>query len=262
VIELLLMTGAGLTAGMLGGLLGIGGGVILMPVLRFGMGLPAPYAIGTCVAAVFCTTLGGSLAHHRLGNVPIRSIAPVMVSGALSSVVCSVLFGWLTPRSHWLDMGIGVVLSAIAVRMIVDGAHLSGGTDVGAPESTAEGTYRFRKVGLGIVAGILPGLFGIGTGAILVPGFTYVLKTSIRVAIGSALACFALNAMLSTVFKAAQGYIDVSIALPICLGTLAGSQLGASMSRRFSSAALKILFGAVFLWVSTRFFVAALEVMG
>jgi len=260
--DLLMMTAAGLLAGMLGGLLGVGGGVILMPVLRFGVGLPAPYAIGTCIAAVFCTTLGGSFAHYRLGHVPVRLIVPVIVSGAVSATICSLFFVLLTPRSHWLDIGIGVVFSLVAIRIILDGAHLlrvRQGEDL--PTTTAEGKYTGRKIGLGIISGVLPGLFGIGTGAILVPGFTYLLRTSMQVAIGSALACFALNALLSTVFKGAQGYIDLSIALPLCLGTLVGSQLGASMSRRFSSAALKMLFGVVFLWVSTRFYLAAWEVM-
>ncbi|NQT91851.1 MAG: sulfite exporter TauE/SafE family protein [Lentisphaerae bacterium] len=260
--DLLMMTAVGLLAGMLGGLLGVGGGVILMPVLRFGVGLSAPYAIGTCVAAVFCTAFGGSFAHYRLGHVPVRAIVPVVVSGAVSASICSLLFVLLTPRSHWLDIGIATVFSLVALRMVLDGAHLLR-VKKGEDLSTTAGVGKFtsRKIALGIISGVLPGLFGIGTGAILVPGFTYLLRTSIQVAIGSALACFALNALLSMIFKGTQGYIDFSVALPICLGTLGGSQLGAAMSRRFSSAALKILFGVVFLWVSTRFYLAAWEVM-
>ena len=259
--DLVFMLATGVLAGTLGGLLGIGGGVVLMPVLRFVVGLSAPYAIGTCVAAVCCTTIGGTFAHHRHGHVPVRSIMPVVISGAVSATICSILFVWITPRSHFLDLGIGVVFAIVAVRMILDGAHIFRVREVDGPEDQTKAPYTARKLGLGIVSGVLPGLFGIGTGAILVPGFTYLLRTSMQVAIGSALACFALNATLSAAFKGAQGYIDFAIALPICLGTLAGSQLGAALSRRSAADLLKVLFGAVFVWVSMRFFLAALEVM-
>lgn len=259
-LNLLMMTVAGLLAGTLGGLLGIGGGVILMPVLRFGLGLPAPQAIGTCVAAVFCTTLGGSAAHYRLGHVPLRSIVPITASGAASTALCSLLFLLLTPRSHWLDVGIGLVFSLVALRMMLDGMRtLQAGSGQELSAASEAGALTGRKIALGIISGVLPGLFGIGTGAILVPGFTYLLHQPMQIAIGSALACFALNALLSTIFKSAQGYVELAIALPICLGTLVGSQLGAALSRRFSAAMLKILFGVVFVWVSTRFFMAAWE---
>ncbi|MFH1809389.1 MAG: sulfite exporter TauE/SafE family protein [Pseudomonadota bacterium] len=261
--ELLLLTATGLLAGTLGGLLGVGGGVLLMPMLRFGIGLTAPQAIGTCVAAVFCTTLGGSWAHHRLGNVPVRFIVPVFVTAAVSVTLCSLLFVVLSPRSQWLDLGIAGVFTLVSARMIFDGAwHLRARPQPPTPDQVPiAGQYTARKIGLGVVSGVLPGLFGIGTGAILVPGFTYLLRTSMPVAIGSALTCFALSALLSTLFKLAQGYLVLSAALPICLGTLAGSQLGARLGRRFSAAALKLLFGLVFSWVSYRFFTTAIEGM-
>ena len=66
----------GIMAGMLGGLLGIGGGILLMPILRFIVGLDPAYAAGTCVVAVFFTTLGGSLKHFKLGHIDFPSILP------------------------------------------------------------------------------------------------------------------------------------------------------------------------------------------
>lgn len=257
-----MMIAAGLFAGTLGGLLGIGGGVVLMPTLRFAVGLPAPYAIGTCVIAVFFTTLGGAYAHHRMGHVPVRFLLPVVISGALSTMLCSLAFLCLTTRSHWLDIGVGVVFSLVSVHMIIDGARHLRAKEGNVPSADGvEGTNKTRKIALGTLSGVLPGIFGIGAGAILVPGFIYLLRTPTQVAIGSALACFAVNALLSTVFKLAQGYVELSVALPICAGTLVGSQLGATLSRRFSSAVFKMFFGVVFLSVSFRFFLAAGEVI-
>ena len=109
-----------------------------------------------------------------------------------------------------------------------------------------------------MLAGILPGLFGIGTGAVLVPGFSYLLKAPIKVAIGSALVCFCANALISAVMKYAQGYVNLGLALPVCLGCLAGSQLGAVINHRMPSRVLKLMFGLVFAWVSFRFIASGL----
>ncbi|MBW1871519.1 MAG: TSUP family transporter, partial [Deltaproteobacteria bacterium] len=90
--EIFFLFSGGLLAGALGGLLGIGGGIVLMPLLRFVALLPPAYAAGTCVVAVFFTSLGGSYRHYRLGNINLRSITPVVISGAIASGVFSLLF--------------------------------------------------------------------------------------------------------------------------------------------------------------------------
>ncbi|MFC1706059.1 TSUP family transporter [Planctomycetota bacterium] len=90
--EAVVLVLVGLGAGGLGGLLGIGGGIVLMPVLRFGVGLPPAIAAGTCVFAVFFTTLGGSFRHHRLGHLNVRSVVPVSLKFFLS-------FSVVTPRA-------------------------------------------------------------------------------------------------------------------------------------------------------------------
>jgi uncharacterized membrane protein YfcA len=106
---LLLLSFGGITAGMLGGLLGIGGGILIMPLLRFVMGLEPAYAAGTCVVAVFFTTLSGSLKHFKLGHIDFRSILPVIISGLLSTLIFSLLFFYLSSKDIWLDVATGVV---------------------------------------------------------------------------------------------------------------------------------------------------------
>ncbi|MCF7810880.1 sulfite exporter TauE/SafE family protein [bacterium] len=259
-IDQALLLIAGLTAGIVGGLLGIGGGVVLMPILRFVIGLSPVHAVGTCVLAVFFTTLGGGFRHYRLGHVPVRSLVPVIVSGALSSIVFSMVFVYLARDDWWLDLGIGIVFLLVSTRMIMDGVR--NGNDGSIPVSTTNGLLdsKSRKVILGSLAGILPGLFGIGTGAILVPGFIYLLNTATKIAIGSSLVCFAINAFISVIMKSAQGYVEFGIAIPVCIGTLVGSQIGAIINHRTPSVALRVIFGLVFTGVSIRFILSALEV--
>lgn len=257
--DLIILLVTGLAAGLLGGLLGIGGGIVLMPVLRFVVGLPPAEAAGTCVVAVFFTTLGGGIKHYRLGHVPLRGLWPVIVAGALSTLAFSLLFLKLARRGHWLDLGIGGVFALVALRVIWDATVSRSPGPVAAGANTPMLDSPARKAGLGIVAGMLPGLFGIGTGAVLVPGFSYLLRTPIKVAIGSALVCFCANALISAVMKFFQGYVHLRLAVPVCLACLAGAQLGAVINDRAPSRLLKFLFGLVFAWVSFRFIASGME---
>jgi len=251
---ILLLTG--LLAGLIGGLLGLGGGIVLMPVLRFIVGLPAPLAAGTCIVGVFCTTLAGTLRHHRLGHIHFGSLLPVIVPGAIATILFSCLFGIIADRGPGLDVGMGLVFLLVAVRMLRDGlmrptAEPEGGA-AGRPAGRVAGGI-WKRSAIGAAAGVLPGLLGIGTGAILVPAFHWLLRAPIKVATGSSLACFAINALISSVFKWSQGYVEFAIAIPICLGTLVGSTLGAQLNRRCPPARVKILFGILFALVAARF---------
>ena len=251
--QLLTLLPGGLLAGALGGMLGIGGGIVLMPVLRFGVGLPPALSAGTCILAVFFTTLGGSYRHYQLGHVELRPIIPVIVSGALACGLFSLLFSYLAPRGHWLDLGVGLVFSMISARMIAEGIPGLVKQKTAAATGGAIRGPLPHKIGIGAAAGVLPGLLGIGTGGVLVPAFTFILGAPIKRAMAASLVCFCFNALISATFKAAQGFIDLQVALPICVGTLIGSNLGALLNRRCSSAVVRVLFGLVFACVALKF---------
>ena len=70
---------------------------------------------------MFFTTLGGSYRHFKLGHLNIRFIVPVIISGAGATAVFSLVFLSLSSRERWLDLGIGLVLSLISIRMILEG---------------------------------------------------------------------------------------------------------------------------------------------
>ena len=118
---IIILTISGLFAGLLGGVLGIGGGIVLMPILRFFVGLSPALASGTCIITVFFTTLGGAFRHYKLGHVKLRPILPVIAAGAVSSIIFSVFFPYLVKKPVWLDFGTGLFFSIIALRMIIEG---------------------------------------------------------------------------------------------------------------------------------------------
>jgi len=246
----------GLFAGTLGGLLGIGGGVVLMPILRFFVGLDPARAAGTCVLAVFFTTLGGSYRHFKLGHLDVRFTAPVILSGACATIVFSLLFVPLAQNGRWLDLAIGFVFALISLRMIVEGLTSSRESDGETQTGQRRNNAIWPRTAIGATAGMLPGLLGIGTGVILVPAFTYFLGLPIKAAVASSLTSFCANAFISSSFKLAQGFIDLNVALPICAGTLVGSNLGAALNKRFPSNGVKLIFGLLFSYVAVQFVVS------
>lgn len=251
--DLLILLSGGLLAGTLGGLLGIGGGVVLMPLLRYGFELSPAYAAGTCVVAVFFTTLGGTYRHHQFNHLNFRPIAPIILSGALATIIFSILFGYVSKHDYWLDLGIGIVFLLISARMIIEGTGFLNEKNI--TQSTGnkiDGTL-LQKISIGGLGGMLPGLLGIGTGGILVPAFTFLLKAPVKVAIAASLACFCCNSLISSVFKYSQGFVELNLVLPVCLGSVIGANLGALLNKRFPSGGVKLLFGLVFAYVSLKF---------
>lgn len=243
----------GFVAGILGGLLGIGGGIVIMPLLRLFVGLPPALAAGTCITAVFFTTLGGSMRHYKLGHINLRSIVPVIVAGMISTAVFSLIFLYFTKRQRWLDLGTGLTFSLVSVRMIMEGWSQFRRTRFEKTKSSRIEGSLLGKCTIGGVAGVLPGFLGIGTGAILVPAFALILNAPMKVAIGSSLFCFCTNAFLSSIFKFFQGFTVLKVAIPLCVGTLIGSNIGAVLNKHFPSSVLKVLFGMVFLYVSFKY---------
>ncbi len=257
--DLLVLFAGGLLAGVLGGLLGIGGGVVLMPLLRFVVGLSPAHAAGTCIVAVFFTTLGGSYRHCRVGHVPVRSIVPIIVSGALATTLFSLIFQRIARQGHWLDLGIGIVFCLISIRMILEVLHRLPESATDSPGTQEIGGTLPQKATIGALAGVLPGLLGIGTGVILVPAFHMLLRAPIKLATACSLVCFCFNALISSTFKLAQGFVDLQVAFPVCVGTLIGANLGAILNKRFAPRIVKLLFGLAFSYIAFKFLFAFFE---
>ncbi len=247
----------GILAGGLGGMLGIGGGIVMMPVLRFGLGLPPGLAAGTCMTAVFCTTLGGSYRHLRHSGLRLKPLLPVIGAGVVAVALCSWCFALLAPRGRWLDLGVGLVIALIAGRMMFQGLGRIRRTRTKDPQ-TLPGSVG-AKMAIGGAAGTLPGLLGIGTGGVLVPAFSILLSAPVKTAMAASLFCFAVNAGISAGFKLAQGYVVLGAAVPLGLGTLVGAYLGALGNRRFSSRVLSVAFGLLFAFVAIRFMISGFK---
>ena len=240
----------GIIAGTFGGLLGVGGGLIMLPSLTFIFGYPLSFAIGISITAVVFTAISGSFGHLRLGNVDLSTAKVVSTFGALGAIVGSALFSLLAEKVFILEILMGFLFLYTSLKMVREGLK---------KEERAEGKKSMisgsgiSKAFLGFSAGILAGLLGIGGGFILVPSFVYILGLEVKIAVGTSLASFLSMAIISSAFKLYQGVVELIAALFLGFGTVLGAQLGAKMMVKIPSWAIKTIFGFVFLYVSLRF---------
>lgn len=112
---------------------------------------------------------------------------------------------------------------------------------------------RQAKAVVGGGVGFLTGIIGLGGGYALVPSFIYVLRSPLRIAIGSSMASFIWFALVGGIIKGVQGFCDVPAAVALGIGAAGGAIIGARLVARFKPATLKAVFGFVFLYVSLKY---------
>jgi uncharacterized membrane protein YfcA len=246
-----------MVAGLLGALTGLGGGVVIVPVLALLFHVDLRYAIGASLVSVIATSSGAAVSYVREGfsNVRIGMFLEVATTlGALvgayltarvSTHAIGILFGvtllysaWSTfrqqhgpaPRTH----------NAAAERLKLVGDY---------PEGNAREAYIAQNVsaGFGImfIAGILSGLLGIGSGAVKVLAMDHAMKLPFKVSTTTSNFMIGVTAAASAGVYLGRGYIAPGLAAPVMLGVLAGSLIGARMLVRIRVPVLRVIFAVV-----------------
>jgi uncharacterized membrane protein YfcA len=262
--ESLIVGGA---TGFFSGLLGVGGGFIMIPLLTV-MGVPIHTAVGTCLAFVACASLIGLVQHVRQGSIDPLVALILTLPAALMANLAAGFSNLLAPRVlHGL---FGALLVGILLMY-----HFSPGSRSPRTVSAARALplrwyvlQRQRIVGdtpyqydfhiikavfSGMFTGTLTGLFGIGGGVLLVPLAIVVLHMPVRVTAGTSLAVFILPSVVGAFTHWRLGNVDVGLWLPLVVAGIVGSYIGARCVIRVPPARLKYVFlllvsaGAVFM---------------
>ncbi len=259
----------GLAVGILGAMLGIGGGVLLIPLLTGLFVIPIKTAIGASIVSVIATSsaagavyVGRGLTHTRLSMV--MEIATTL--GAMAGGFTAVL---ISPNA--LSVLFGIVLLYVTYSMrrmpkedtpITPTGLLN--TSYTDPRTGQLVTYGVRNLPAGMaasfVAGNISGLLGIGGGVIKVPIMTLLMGIPLRAAIGTSNFMIGITAATSAVIYYQHGYIDPGIAIPTALGVLVGAQVGTRVGGRVRSQRLKQIFQILLLVFAVQMFIRA--VMG
>jgi len=253
-----ILLGTGFSAGLVGGLLGIGGCSIILPILIFVFNYSEPIAIGTTITAVIITATSGAIAHIRLKNVDHKTSGIVNLTGSIGAAIGSIILFWIMDQLWLLDVILGLAFIYTSIRMMYEGAlkrgpGLAKSSKTGSLDAKVVPGSSWLKAVLGLGVGVITGIVGLGGGYMLMPLYIYVLHSPVKIAVGTSLESFIGQAVVSSGFKLCQGIVDILAAICLGVGTAIGAQVGARLVPKVPAWFIKALFGAVFFVVSVKF---------
>ncbi len=242
--------------GFLASLLGLGGGVFMTPLLLLGgFVVTQPEAAGTSIAAVVFTGLSASIAYYRRRAIDFRigltfmvpAIAGVFLGFYVGNVVAA---AWLTLAFAAFLLYPGLVMLAGKTTKDVKGAA--------EERSTGVRFYVLAAV-LGLVAGTVTKLFGIGGGTVFVPSLVFFLGLDIVTAVATSLFVMVPTAIIGSVLSHVQGNLHLEFALPLILGIIIGAQIGPRVGARIPTKRLRQLFGIILLYAAVNMAIKGIQ---
>lgn len=227
----------GVGTGVLSASFGVGGAVVSTPAIR-ALGVPALLAVGTTLPSIFPSAITGTARYVREELILWRVVAITAPAGIVAAVVGSSLADDVPGDGHLLMILTAVLLAYTAIRMAKKPKQV-GPAETVAPVRPAGESKPVTLVVVGIAAGLMSGLLGIGGGVVMVPGFTELGKLPLKTAIATSLACVAIFAIPSTITHALNDNIDWRIALFLTIGVIPGARLGAAAAVKASDEGLR-----------------------
>jgi uncharacterized membrane protein YfcA len=242
-------------AGLLGALTGLGGGVVIVPVLTVLFKIDIRYAIGASLISVIATSSGAAAAYVREGFSNIRVGMFLEIATTLGAIFGAYLASRLSTHAIGITFGVVLLYSAYASFR---SKHAEGsdqrdplaeklrlhGVD---PESQKPYYAQHVPAGLGIMglAGTLSGLLGIGSGAVKVLAMDQAMRLPFKVSTTTSNFMIGVTAAASAGIYLSRGYIDPGLAMPVMLGVLGGSLLGSKLLVKAKVSTLRMVFALV-----------------
>ena len=231
---LVLLTGAG--AGFLSGLFGVGGGLVIVPALMTVLGMSQRRAAATSLAAIVLTAAVGSVSYGARGEVSLLAAGLLVVGAQAGVLALRRLPEWTLP---WIFIGFAVlVVVSMRLRAPVREAAL-----------VLDGPRAAALIVVGVVAGILSGLVGVGGGAVIVPGLELLVGVGDLLARGTSLLVMIPTAVTGTWANLRHGVVDLRPGLVVGLGAVLAAPGGAAAAARISPATGTLLFDLFLLGV-------------
>jgi uncharacterized membrane protein YfcA len=252
-------------AGFLGSLLGLGGGIIIIPALTLWFHIDIRYAIGASIVSVIATSSGAAATYvrQRLTNLRVAMVLELATTtGAMSGAY---LAGRLDGR--WLYLIFGGVMAYSALMMFrklgdrprrartapwADWLRLHGSYYDDALGREIPYRVAGTRIGLALMylAGAISGLLGIGSGALKVPAMDLAMGLPIKVSAATSNFMIGVTAAASAGIYFTRGDIDPFVAAPVSIGVLCGAMLGSRWLPRIASSTIRIVFIGVLLLIA------------
>ncbi|HVS69941.1 MAG TPA: sulfite exporter TauE/SafE family protein [Phycisphaerae bacterium] len=257
--------GASIVAGVAGSILGLGGGIIVIPVLTLLLHVDIRYAIGASIVSVIATSSGAAAAYVRehLANMRVAMFLELgTTTGALSGAFLAGIIGgralyiifslvlaysaFAMFRKRHGEAGMNVPADRLADRLKMHSEYF----DEQAQEVVP---YRVTHTGIGLVlmyiAGVVSGLLGIGSGSLKVPAMDLAMRLPIKVSSATSNFMIGVTAAASAGVYFARGDIDPFIAAPVAAGVLVGATAGSRVLGKLTNKSIRTAFVFVLAWI-------------
>ena len=259
----------GLVIGLLAGMFGIGGGTLIIPLLNVAVGLPMVVAASTSLLSIAPTAVSGTIRHWQQKTIQFKAGLLMGSMGALTSI-CGALLSEITPDLVLALLTVAVVIFS-ATRMFlptrkssrttaertqvestqVESTHAEGtqAKSTQAKRSQVESTQAKKQerwlplVCIGLFAGLIAGLVGVGGGFVIVPFCATYLGWEMKQAAGTSLLSITLIAIPGIITHAFLGQIEWLYGLALIVGTIPGAQVGAWVATKIPDRTLRVCFG-------------------
>ena len=258
-------------AGVFGALLGLGGGVILVPILTLVLGIDIHYAIGASIVSVIATSSGAAAAYLRDGVSNIRVAMFLEIGTTLGAIFGAFIAGFVGGPGLFIVFGLVLTYSAYAMFRH-RAAELPTGVEMGplanflhlgssyydtALNRLVAYNVRGARYGLPLmfIAGAVSGLLGIGSGVLKVPAMDIAMKMPMKVSTATSNFMIGVTAAASAGVYFIRGDVNPFIAAPVAMGVLIGATLGTRVMMRMRSTMIRRVFIVVLVFVALQMLV-------
>ncbi|MDT3402655.1 sulfite exporter TauE/SafE family protein [Mucilaginibacter terrae] len=251
-------------AGLLGSLTGLGGGVVVIPLLTLVFGVDIRYAIGAALLASIATSSGAATAYVKEGITNIRLGMFLEIATTIGAVLGALIAVYTPVNTIAILFGAVLMFSAAMTlrkknqEALTEGSKLSYLLKLNGSYPTKEGIveYKLKNIGAGFsmmtVAGVISGLLGIGSGALKVLAMDTAMRIPFKVSTTTSNFMIGVTAAASAVVYLQRGYMDPGIAFPVILGVLGGAFTGSKLLSRINPQTLRIIFCVAIVFVALQ----------
>jgi uncharacterized membrane protein YfcA len=250
----------GFITGCLSGAFGIGGGVFSTPAIRLILQEPAGIALGTTLPLAIPSAVVGGFNYWSKGEVNRRALSIVAPVGAAASLGGALLTRYL--NLHWLMVATAVLIIYMAARTAREALgerRKASGVAEPAASSSAFSAWKYALIGL--MAGLMAGLLGLGGGVVMIPSFLLWTNMEVKEALGTSLIAIAFIVLPATVVHSLLGHIDWALCLAMSLGAAPGSWLGSRYTLRAQARRVLLLFSLLLALTGIIFIVNELRIL-
>ena len=252
---------ASIFAGMFGAMLGLGGGIILIPILTLVFHQDIKVAVATSLVAVIATSTGGAISYVKNNRVNIRLGMTLEVATSLGALIAGFTIAFINAK--YLTVIFITVLSYTAIHMLITTikkkerkAESEELTELEELKNENEADYEVKNIpagmGLSLFAGLLSGYLGIGGGVVTVPTLRLFMGVPMKTAVATSNFMIGVTAATGALIYFAKGEIVADITAAVMTGVLIGANIGARICHKLSGATLNYIFIIVLLFTTGK----------